>query len=113
MRNGNGLVMLAERDVSSSLAALLISAVPLWVVLFRYVTGEKVPVGTLVGVLVGFVGVAILVMPGGSGGTSARQSMKGWRASDNIGFHRRSNAIVLDGLPLRPVPQSEPEKCPG
>jgi drug/metabolite transporter (DMT)-like permease len=65
---GNGLVMLAERDVSSSLAALLISAVPLWVVLFRYVTGEKVPVGTLLGVLVGFVGVTILVMPGGSGG---------------------------------------------
>jgi drug/metabolite transporter (DMT)-like permease len=65
---GNGLVMVAEQDVSSSLTALLISAVPLWVVLFRYAAGEKVAVGTLIGVLVGFVGVGILVMPGGSGG---------------------------------------------
>lgn len=61
---GNGLVVLAERDVPSSLAALVIASVPLWVVLFRAVTGDRVSWVTLVGVAVGFVGVAILVLPG-------------------------------------------------
>jgi drug/metabolite transporter (DMT)-like permease len=61
---GNGLVMLAERDVPSSLAALVIASVPLWVVLFRSTTGDRVSVGTLGGVALGFIGVAILVLPG-------------------------------------------------
>lgn len=62
---GNGLVVLAERDVPSSLAALIIASVPLWVALFRSVTGDRVSLGTLVGVALGFIGVAILVLPGG------------------------------------------------
>jgi drug/metabolite transporter (DMT)-like permease len=61
---GNGLVVLAERDAPSSLAALIIASVPLWVVLFRYVTSESVARGTLAGVVLGFGGVAILVLPG-------------------------------------------------
>jgi drug/metabolite transporter (DMT)-like permease len=61
---GNGLVMLAERDIPSSLAALVIASVPLWVVLFRSTTGDRVSVGTLGGVALGFIGVAILVLPG-------------------------------------------------
>jgi drug/metabolite transporter (DMT)-like permease len=68
---GNGLVVLAERDVPSSLAALVIASVPLWVVVFRAVTGDRVPFVTLAGVAVGFVGVAILVLPGDQpGGTT-------------------------------------------
>jgi drug/metabolite transporter (DMT)-like permease len=61
---GNGLVVLAERDVPSSLAALIIASVPLWVVLFRSVTGDRVPLMTLASVALGFIGVAILVLPG-------------------------------------------------
>ena len=61
---GNGMVVLAERDVPSSLAALVIASVPLWVVLFRTVTGDRVAGGTLAGVAAGFAGVAILVLPG-------------------------------------------------
>jgi drug/metabolite transporter (DMT)-like permease len=61
---GNGLVSLAEQEVSSSLAALIIASVPLWVVLLRSLTGEKVSRGTLVGVAIGFAGVAMLVLPG-------------------------------------------------
>ena len=61
---GNGLVSLAEQTVSSSLAALIIASVPLWVVLLRTITGEKVSRGTLVGVGIGFAGVAMLVLPG-------------------------------------------------
>jgi drug/metabolite transporter (DMT)-like permease len=63
---GNGLVVLAERDVASSLAALIIASVPLWVVLFRWATGDRVSLGTLISVVVGFAGVAILVLPEGS-----------------------------------------------
>jgi drug/metabolite transporter (DMT)-like permease len=61
---GNGLVMLAERDVPSGLAALIIASVPLWVVLLRSATGDRVSAGTLGGVALGFIGVAILVLPG-------------------------------------------------
>jgi drug/metabolite transporter (DMT)-like permease len=61
---GNGLVVLAERTVSSSLAALLIATVPLWVILLRFLSGDRVAGGTLIGVAVGFIGVAILILPG-------------------------------------------------
>jgi drug/metabolite transporter (DMT)-like permease len=59
----NGMVGLAEQEVPSSLAALILSSVPLWVILYRTVTGDRVGRGTLVGVAVGFAGVAILVLP--------------------------------------------------
>lgn len=61
---GNGIVMLAERDVPSGLAALIIASVPLWVVLLRFVARERIDTGTLIGVAIGFVGVGLLVVPG-------------------------------------------------
>jgi drug/metabolite transporter (DMT)-like permease len=61
---GNGIVMIAEQYVPSGLAALLIATVPLWVILLRYVFRDTIPRGTLVGVFAGFVGVALLVLPG-------------------------------------------------
>lgn len=62
---GNGLVSIAEQSVASSLAALLIATVPLWVIVMRRITGERIAWWTLAGVGVGFVGVAWLVLPGG------------------------------------------------
>jgi drug/metabolite transporter (DMT)-like permease len=62
---GNGLVSLAEQEVSSSLAALIIASTPLWVILLRKLSGDRISRGTLVGVAIGFVGVAVLVLPGG------------------------------------------------
>jgi drug/metabolite transporter (DMT)-like permease len=59
----NGMVGLAEQEVPSSLAALILSSVPLWVILYRTVMGDRVGRGTLVGVAIGFAGVAILVRP--------------------------------------------------
>ena len=63
---GNGVVNVAEQYIPSSLAALVISSVPLWVVVMRRVTGERVPVFTLASVAVGFIGVALLLLPGGA-----------------------------------------------
>jgi drug/metabolite transporter (DMT)-like permease len=66
---GNGLVMLGERDVPSGLTALIVAVVPLWVVILRRLFGERVRAGTVVGVVVGFVGVAVLIVPRGLGGS--------------------------------------------
>jgi drug/metabolite transporter (DMT)-like permease len=60
---GNGLVTVAEQEVPSGLTALLIGAVPLIVVLFRLGERDRPPLATLGGVAVGFVGLAILVLP--------------------------------------------------
>jgi drug/metabolite transporter (DMT)-like permease len=62
---GNGLVMVGELDVPSALAALIIASVPLWVIVYRRVAGEGIATGTLVGVGVGFVGLAVILLPAG------------------------------------------------
>jgi drug/metabolite transporter (DMT)-like permease len=62
---GNGLVTVAERNVPSGLAALLIASVPLWIVLYRTLGGDRVPGATLGAVALGFVGVGVLLLPGG------------------------------------------------
>ena len=64
MAGGNGLVTVAEQDAPSGLAALLIAAVPLFVIVLRLLVHERVAAGTLAGVGVGFAGVAVLVVPG-------------------------------------------------
>ena len=65
---GNGMVAVAEQELPSSLAALIISAVPLWVVVLRFLGGDRIAPGTLAGVVLGFFGVAVLLTPGTSGG---------------------------------------------
>lgn len=60
----NGLVMIAEQTVPSGLAALLIASVPLWVILLRTISRDRVGKATLGAVGVGFIGVGILVLPG-------------------------------------------------
>ncbi|MFD5488852.1 MULTISPECIES: EamA family transporter [Streptomyces] len=64
---GNGLVVLAETSVPSGLAALLVAAVPMWVVVLRTATGDRPPARTLAGVLIGLAGLAVLTSPGLSG----------------------------------------------
>jgi drug/metabolite transporter (DMT)-like permease len=61
---GNGLVTLAEKEAPSGLAALIIAAIPLWVIVLRLIWRERVPKVTLIGVAFGFAGVGILVSPG-------------------------------------------------
>lgn len=64
---GNGLVVLAETSVPSGLAALLVAAVPMWLVVLRTATGDRPPLRTLGGVLLGLAGLAVLTSPGLSG----------------------------------------------
>ena len=64
---GNGLVAVAEQDVDSGLAALLIAATPLWVVVLRALLRDRPPTATVLGLLLGLVGVAVLLLPGISG----------------------------------------------
>lgn len=64
---GNGGISIAEQHVPSSLAALVAASIPLWVVLFRALAGERVRRGTLAGVALGFAGVAVLASQGGEG----------------------------------------------
>jgi drug/metabolite transporter (DMT)-like permease len=68
---GNGLVSVAEEHVPSALAALIIASVPLWIVVMRFLTGDRVPGGTLAGVAVGFAGVALLIVPGDQPGSAS------------------------------------------
>jgi drug/metabolite transporter (DMT)-like permease len=64
LAGGTGLVTVAERDVPSGLAAVLVAAMPLGVVLLRRLAGEPVPRATSVGVVAGLAGVAVLLLPG-------------------------------------------------
>jgi drug/metabolite transporter (DMT)-like permease len=65
---GNGLVAVAEQDVDSGLAALLIAGTPLWVVLLRAVLRDRPSAATVAGLLLGLIGVAVLLLPGVRGG---------------------------------------------
>ncbi|MCP2362973.1 drug/metabolite transporter (DMT)-like permease [Nonomuraea thailandensis] len=67
LTGGNGMVAVAEQHISSGLAALLVASVPLWLVLLRLAVRDRPAMLTLVGVLVGFGGVAALSLNGGGG----------------------------------------------
>jgi drug/metabolite transporter (DMT)-like permease/ribosomal protein S18 acetylase RimI-like enzyme len=61
---GNGLVTVAEQKVPSGIAATLIASVPLWIILFRRLSRDRINRVALAGVLIGFVGVGVLMLPG-------------------------------------------------
>lgn len=61
---GNGLVTVAEQDVPSGIAATLIASVPLWIILMRAFGRDPINPVALAGVLMGFAGVGILMLPG-------------------------------------------------
>lgn len=60
---GNGGVAVAEQTVPSGLTALLISATPLWLVILRTTAGDRPRRLSLLGTLLGFLGIAILARP--------------------------------------------------
>jgi drug/metabolite transporter (DMT)-like permease len=63
---GNGGVAWAETRLESGLAALIVAIIPLWVALMdRLFFGRRLSAPAVVGLVVGFAGVALLVRPGG------------------------------------------------
>ncbi len=65
MLTSNGLVCWAETRVDSSIAALVVSGVPLWMMLldWRFTGGARPGWPSAIGILVGIVGVGILAAP--------------------------------------------------
>ena len=61
----NAVISVAEKTVPSGVAALLVASIPLWVILLRAISGEKIKGRSIVAVLVGFGGVALIVNPSG------------------------------------------------
>jgi drug/metabolite transporter (DMT)-like permease len=59
---GNGSVVLAERNVPSGTVALIFALVPLWIALWdRFAGHRRLPGRVAIGILLGFVGAALLV----------------------------------------------------
>ena len=57
---GNGLVALAEREVASSLAAVVCAAMPLFAAGLSAAIGERPTMRQWIGLFLGFVGVAVM-----------------------------------------------------
>ncbi len=71
LAGGNGAVVWAEQRVPSGLAALLVAAMPLWMVLAEWVRpgGRRPRTGVAAGIVVGMSGLILLVGPRSLGGT--------------------------------------------
>ncbi|MFQ5529306.1 MAG: EamA family transporter [Gemmatimonadota bacterium] len=69
LAGGTGAVAWAERSIHSGLAALLVAAVPMWMVLFDWLgPARRRPTRrVLVGLAIGFLGVTLIVGPAWEG----------------------------------------------
>jgi drug/metabolite transporter (DMT)-like permease len=65
---GNGGVILAEQYAPTGVVALLVATAPLWMAIIdRVVFGRRLPVLGIIGLLIGFGGVAFLIGSPGAG----------------------------------------------
>ena len=61
---GNGLVLIAERQVDSNLAALIVASTPIWVAMMDTIIDSKMPSGReILSLLIGFLGIVTLSYP--------------------------------------------------
>jgi drug/metabolite transporter (DMT)-like permease len=80
---GNGGISWAETRVASGIAALLVGTVPLWMVLIDAVrpqqrqTHNRLHWTTVLGVAIGFAGIAVLVSPSGLTGLGGEIDLVG------------------------------------
>lgn len=70
---GNGCLAFAEQWVPSGMAALFLTTAPFWMVGIEAAIpgGERLHAPTIAAMLIGLAGVALLVSPSGSGGSTA------------------------------------------
>jgi drug/metabolite transporter (DMT)-like permease len=103
---GMGMVAFGEQTIPSGIAALLIAMMPVWVAILGGIfLGERIPRLAVVGIAVGFAGVAILVGPSALGGAGALDPLGlaacilspiAWSTGSLFASHR----AVLPGRPL-------------
>lgn len=85
---GNLSVVWAEQYVPSGIAALLVATAPFWMAIiesFR-TSGERTTLRSGTGMLIGFLGVAMLVTPGANGGKWSMPLLAGALAIQIGGF---------------------------
>ncbi len=70
---GNGAVVWVEQEMSSGLTALLVAMVSAWTALLEWLRpgGARPSAFVLAGIVLGFLGVALLVLPGQTGAEHA------------------------------------------
>lgn len=76
---GNGSVVWAEQFAPTGLVAVLIATVPIWIVIFDWASGRggAPSLGTMVGVLWGFLGVVVLISGSELGGGAVDDRLGG------------------------------------
>lgn len=103
---GNGAVVWAEQTIPSGLAALLVAAVPFWMVgVERFMPNpDRVNVARVAGLLVGFTGIVLLVWPelthpAGAGVLAGVLSTQlaciGWAIGSSYSRRRHANENVI------------------
>ena len=106
---GNGGVAVGEETVPSGIAALVIASIPLWIALLdRVATGRRLSLRTVVGIAVGFAGVALLVDPTAEGridpfgGTVLVVAAVGWAIGTLLsrGSSRASSPLVVAAMQM-------------
>jgi drug/metabolite transporter (DMT)-like permease len=92
---GNGLVVWAEQTVSSNLAALLVALMPVWFALLDWSrpAGKRPVLHTILGIVVGFGGVALLVSGHNSSGIAISKNPWGVIALVLAGFFWASGSL--------------------
>lgn len=100
---GNGLVVVAEQHVASGLAALLIACIPLYVIVLRRLIGQRPPSVTLLGVLIGMAGLAVLLLGGPVAGAHGSAWWGPWLVLV-AGLGWASGTVAGSRLPVPPNP---------
>jgi drug/metabolite transporter (DMT)-like permease len=104
---GNLAVVWAEQWVPSGLAALFIATAPFWMAIIEAFRsgGERVDLRSVIGMLLGFGGVAMLVTPQGAGGAfdlhfvlgavAIQLGSIGWQLGTAIGKYHVKNVPLI------------------
>ncbi|KXK11973.1 MAG: hypothetical protein UZ14_CFX002002553 [Chloroflexi bacterium OLB14] len=76
---GNGLVAWAEQTIPSGIAALIVGTVPMFLVIMEAIrpNGAKPTWQTIIGLVIGFIGIFILVGPAEISGSEAKLNVAG------------------------------------
>lgn len=61
---GLGNLSIAEKVVPVGVSSLIVAAMPLWTAFFRMVTNDRPSAKTVLGLVAGFIGIGLILLPG-------------------------------------------------